>query len=388
MNNILGQTTKAQIKKALKALPSGLGENLLLTIERIKSQNPHTKTRANLALTVLMWLARARRPLTVRELQHAVATDPEGRKLGDITNSDFFVDCCFGLVVIDETLIISLVHFSVSEFLEERCDELFKSPDLMLATSCLSYMLLFVKSSDYLKSKTNSTETYPNWPFLDYAIRYWGMHAKIDRTQSDFRAVMDSKAQEFCSSPSALEFWAHTSKDKSDGMAWGESEDWPLPFQWEYVTLTLSKIHIAAIYGLTSLVQDEVDNRPTSIGRTDENGATPLMLAAAGGYLDIVELLMSNSHIDVNAQDKFGKTALWYAVAQEQWSTVQQILNWTGALDINLGEPFRRLCEIWSPHARESRDILSLFLTRDDLDVNFKYYHTDYEPWVRLCHFL
>jgi hypothetical protein len=176
-------------------------------------------------------------------------------------------------------------------------------------------MLLFVKSSDYLRSKTNSTEAYPDWPFLDYSIRYWGMHAKMYCTQRDFRAVMDSKAQEFCSSPSALEFWAHTSKDKSRSMAWGEDRNWLLPL--EYVTLTPSKIHIAAIYGFRSLVQDEVDKRPTSTSCTDENGATPLMLAATGGNLDIVEVLMSNSHIDVNAQDKGGKTALWYAVDRE-----------------------------------------------------------------------
>jgi hypothetical protein len=58
MHNILGQTTKAQIQKTLELLPGGLGKNLLLTIERIKSQDPHTTTRANLALTVLMWLSR------------------------------------------------------------------------------------------------------------------------------------------------------------------------------------------------------------------------------------------------------------------------------------------------------------------------------------------
>lgn len=384
MSNILGQTTKAQIIKALETLPTGLGENLLLTIERIKSQDPHSKTRATLALKILMWLSSARRPLTVRELQHAVATDPEGKRLGDITHSDFFVDCCFGLVIIDETSIIRLVHFSVSEFLEERREDLFNCSDPILATTCLSYMLFFVQSTDYMRNKRSSTRAYPDWPFLDYSIRYWAVHGKKDRSQNDNLPTFNLKAYEFCSSHSALKFWVRASKDTSRRSSRNENRDWFFPFK--YLTSTLSKIHLASIYGLTSIVQHQVAKRPNSIGSRDENGATPLMLAAAGGYLDITELLMSNSQIDVNAQDKNGKTALWYAVDQEKWSIVRQMLNRTSDLDINLGGPFGRLCEKGTRfQGDELNNLISLFLTRDGLDVNVNNALDGWEPWYRLA---
>jgi hypothetical protein len=314
--------------------------------------------------------------MTVPELQHAIATDPESEKLGDTTNSDFFVDCCFGLVIIDETSVIRLVHFSVSEFLEERRDELFKSPDGVLATSCLSYMLLFVKSRDYLRNMASATELFPTWPFLDYSIRYWGMHAEKDHTERESSAAIYFKAQEFCSSSSAVKFWAQTLKDKVLNVKRNEDRDWLSAAK--YVTPTLSNIHIAAIYGLTTLVQDQLEKQPTLVGCRDANGATPLMLAAAGGYLNVVKLLMSNNLTEVDAQDISGKTALWYAIDQNQYLIVRQLFNSTCHLDINSGSPFAHLCEkISQRRTEESNDLLRLFLYRADLDVNRQ----------RQCHF-
>jgi hypothetical protein len=60
-------------------------------------------------------------------------------------------------------------------------------------------------------------------------------------------------------------------------------------------------------------------------------------------------------------------------------------LNWTGALDIDLGEPFARLCENESLYAEEPKGIFSLFLTRDYLDVNAKSSLGDWEPWYSLA---
>ena len=183
INNILGQTNVDEVQHALDTLPSGLADNLAMTIERIKKQHSQSQTRSRLAFTVLQWLSTVRRPITTNELQHAIATRPGSSQLGALTDPKLFVHCCFGLTIIDkETSVIRLVHFSVNEFLQERRDELFDDPDSTLAASCLTYMTLFTekesRAGDHLEwtNSPASVRVY-KWPFWEYSARHWGIHA-------------------------------------------------------------------------------------------------------------------------------------------------------------------------------------------------------------------
>ncbi|KAK5064961.1 hypothetical protein LTR84_000796 [Exophiala bonariae] len=390
MQVILGQTTRSQIEEALDTLPIGLGENLLLTMERIKSQDPHTKTRAKLALTVLMWLSSAQSLLTVHELQHAIATDSSSMKLGDIIDAEILVDCCFGLVIIDESSVIRLVHFSVSEFLEERRDELFKHPHSTLAATCLSYILLSLQANDSLRSEL-PYKTPPHWPFLNYSIAHWGMHAKLARPESESVAVMNSKVHDFFASPNTVTFWARTVEDQIHHQRYAIESWWRRHHGW--ITTPPSHIHIAAMYGLTSLVQDQIKVQPTSMAWRDKCERTILMLAAAEGHLDIVGLLISKGGTDVNAQDWEGNTAFCYAILFQQWEVVRQMLFSKSHVDINLGCPFPMLVDLLTQRdaseaeVSEAGDIIMLLLAHNDLDVNAHGPHDVFEkdPWYRLA---
>ncbi|XP_076163228.1 ankyrin repeat domain containing protein 6 diego isoform X1 [Ptiloglossa arizonensis] len=57
----------------------------------------------------------------------------------------------------------------------------------------------------------------------------------------------------------------------------------------------------------------------------DENGRSPLLLAAAGGYVDVCESLLLRE-IDVNAADNTGVTALQKAASEGQFEVVQLLL--------------------------------------------------------------
>ena len=171
INNILGQTTRGQVIEALKALPSGLAENIGFTVEHIRSQHPQSRAQATLAMNVLLWLSHAKRPLKVNELQHAVATRPGESRLEDLTDPDFFVHCCFGLVMINkETSIIRLTHFSVNEYLQEHRSEFFPNADDILTISCLSYM--FIHQSVLNQCLESLPVAHDEAPFLTYAARH------------------------------------------------------------------------------------------------------------------------------------------------------------------------------------------------------------------------
>lgn len=67
---------KSDMRKALGALPNGLDATYDQAMNRIRSQKPRY---VQLAESILAWISNARRPLSVQELQHALAT-----KLGDV----------------------------------------------------------------------------------------------------------------------------------------------------------------------------------------------------------------------------------------------------------------------------------------------------------------
>jgi hypothetical protein len=70
-------------------------------MERIKQQGGSDE---NLAKNVLLWVAQARRPLSVAELQHALAVLPGIKEMDAdyVTDEDVLISVCAGVVVVDE----------------------------------------------------------------------------------------------------------------------------------------------------------------------------------------------------------------------------------------------------------------------------------------------
>ena len=131
----------------------------------------------------------------MQQLQHAVALKPDPLRLGDFPSRDVFIDCCFGLVVIGKSIsIVRLVHLSVNEFLQ--CHDDFLDSEEQMALSCPSYISLIPgeASKEGFKASSiaigprdsedavgegpgNCLELLTQWPLLQYAASYWGVHA-------------------------------------------------------------------------------------------------------------------------------------------------------------------------------------------------------------------
>ena len=366
INNILGQTNVGEVQHALDTLPSGLADNLAMTIERIKKQHSQSQTRSRLAFTVLQWLSTVRRPITTSELQHAIATRPGSSQLGALTDPKLFVHCCFGLAIIDkETSVIRLVHFSVNEFLQERRDELFDDPDSILAASCLTYMTLFIKNESRAGNhrewtKDSAPLRFHQWPFWEYAAGYWGIHAG-----RSCAGEAESSLRDFAFSRESLKLWSeymiYKFKDRS---YMAESSEWKRFAS--FVSQDTSLLHIASIYGLDRAVQ-ECLTMGFEVNQRDGNGATAFMLAAGNGWDAILTLLLAARSLDVNIRDQEGRTALCYAVENKHETMVRLLLGHP-AVNVNAG----RALEFASPYRctlEESEVMLPLLLSHADFNL-------------------
>ena len=102
MDSLVEKLSAAQVRKTLETLPTGVDDTYNEAMVRIEQQDEERKQLSN---CVFSWIVHAFRPLSVRELQHALAVefgtseiDPEA-----LIDEDILTSVCAGLVVIDKT---------------------------------------------------------------------------------------------------------------------------------------------------------------------------------------------------------------------------------------------------------------------------------------------
>ena len=217
MDSLRDKTSSKLIRKALEILPKGSDALDLAyhgAMQRVEDQMEGVRV---LAKQLLGWLTYSERLMTVEEIQHALAVEPgmpdfDEDNLGDI---DEIVGFCAGLVIIDEeTQIIRLVHYTTQEYFRRNGDKILTSAQQDIAISCLTCLLYEEyrdgwvvevekekniegdngedaprKEDEYEheeffrpwsgKSRKSVEARVQNYPFLEYAARYWATHARL-----------------------------------------------------------------------------------------------------------------------------------------------------------------------------------------------------------------
>ena len=171
--------TIKKIKVALESMPNELDELYRQTVERIRRQPGDD---GELGMKVLSWVIHAKRPLRVKEIQHALAVEVDEDEdssyqmdSDNILSPQSLTDLCAGLVVIDScSQIIRLVHYTTQEFFDRERQDLFADTEHEILRVCLTYLSYDVASGlptdDYL------SETLDAYPFFGYATLYWSSH--------------------------------------------------------------------------------------------------------------------------------------------------------------------------------------------------------------------
>jgi len=110
VDSLVSKNNPKAVRDALKHLPKDLDGTYAEAMTRIQEQDPEDK---KLAEKVLSWISYAFRPLSIAELQHALAVEIGHNKmdLGALPNAEILISVCVGLIVLDkESNVVRLVR--------------------------------------------------------------------------------------------------------------------------------------------------------------------------------------------------------------------------------------------------------------------------------------
>ncbi|KAJ5497839.1 hypothetical protein N7453_006890 [Penicillium expansum] len=321
LDSLVGIRSPTAVRIALQNLPKGSNAYDSAydeAMKRIKGQVLHSQ---ELAEQTLMWITRAKRQLSVEELQHALAVRPEWDELDEenISQVDDILSVCAGLVTLDdENNIIRLVHYTTQEYFQRTWKHWFKDAEAEIAKTCVSYLMFRTFEDGPCQSRPQLNNRKKVYKLYDYCAKNWGHHAR------EAPAV----------SPEVMKFLACEMKFDASNQVLMKIR--PLQQRIPRVRLPPERIkrptglHIASYFGAAGLVkmllekssaiksQDICGHESTTglqfdeginVEAKDHNGRTALDRAAEAGDEAVVKLLIDYG-ANINTQDDEGRSAL------------------------------------------------------------------------------
>ncbi|KAF5250996.1 hypothetical protein FANTH_3860 [Fusarium anthophilum] len=314
-------------------------------MSRIDNEKPQAQRR--LAYQVLEWLTRAQRALTPRELQHALAVEPDSAENyldeDNLPEENELVSACAGLVIVDKTNgIIRLVHYTVQDFFERNQTELFSVDERCITSICLKYFSFEALDGSCTSDDEYETRLRSN-PFYSYAARNWGHHAR----NSDMSQILDSILP-LLGDLSKIEAMSQALLTGSQEVTFeGRYSGYSQLFPKESSTWLFRKIPICDSGGMSVLswaasrghlgvvsFLAERGSADTGIDEDDHYGHTPLLMAARNGHKTTVEYLLEKG-ASAHAMDRHGRTPLSWAAGEGHSQVVGAILARNLGLDVD-----------------------------------------------------
>ncbi|KAH6911196.1 hypothetical protein BKA70DRAFT_54747 [Coprinopsis sp. MPI-PUGE-AT-0042] len=279
-------TNRRDVEKTLEDFPPDIADFYDQTWTRIVNQAPG---KASLSMNILAWVLHAARPLTVEELQDAIASCPETHSFDKtgLVSGQMMVGVCCGLLTIEkETGIAGLVHYTAKAILQDLILQSIPNPHSLLAAVCMARL----RDGEFQRSAIASAEdldkTLELTPLLKYAYHAWSIHGRQSIHDPAAKLRLVNFVQGCRSFPILPRRYGKFDR--------------------------FGPLHVAAAFDLSPSLAgpDQLQNLNQP---SQEEGLTPLHLASMRNSRLAVEELLSLPQILVNAPDKTGSTALIWA---------------------------------------------------------------------------
>lgn len=322
MDSLVHKNNRKAIHDALEKLPREVDDTYEEAMKRIQGQN---QDDAELADQVLLWICFARRPLSIVELQHALAVDESSTSTqwDALPDEEIMISVCCGLVVIDEessiVRLVRMFHFTprsnvvsikplltctdytTQEYFDRTRESRYPHAQDRILNTCLKCI-----SFEGINLRFSQTQN----PLLDYAETNWYFHA-LGNLRSDTQNVLlrflqdEAKAKRYGELMLVNEPYIDSGDIGSFGLMMGT--------------------HIAAYLGLHDILASLLE-RGMATNSSGPANRTPLSFAARQGHQMVVGLLLSRADVDVNCEDAYDCTPLHAALKFGRVNVVDQLL--------------------------------------------------------------
>jgi len=306
---LVKKKSRKDVRIALKNLPEGLYETYDEAIKRIREQDADD---VKLAERILSWISYALRPLTVKEIQHALAIQPGEKSIDEeaLLDEDLITHVCAGLVTIDrESDVIRLVHFTMQEYFERNRRNIFPDGQTSITLTCLTYLSFDVFETGYCSSDEQMEARLRDNPLLHYAAQHWGHHA-IGETEN----VLQSQILQFLAQDSRLSSLVQAMQLPSyryEGYS-------------QYPPKSVPGLWVAAGFGLVEITRLLIE-QGIDVNAKNTSGETALYAAAERGHEGVARLLLKMG-ADIQAKAQHERTALHQAAESGHEAVVRMLL--------------------------------------------------------------
>jgi ankyrin repeat protein len=310
----------------------------------------------DLALNCLAWILYARRPLSTRELQHALAINANCTFRQDLSLDppQVILEAC-GNLLEEASGAIRPIHYTVQEFFTTTGQGMPQHPlrtrfldsrsvHKQLSSACLLYIDLVAfdrPAPDFarLYHRLNNNN------LACYACQNFDYHVlNCDQLPSDVMDQLERLFQHDSAYLAAIlqikilqdSYKSSTIRQRFNSMDFlvtpgtivYSTSLYNIPTlsqQWIDQTPPMYALHLAASSGLTSAVIRLLKGS-CDINEKDQSGSTPLYYASLSGYLDIVQSLLDKDAC-VNAQGGYYGNALQAASARDHKQVIKMLLD-------------------------------------------------------------
>ncbi|KAI1735361.1 nb-arc and ankyrin domain-containing protein [Xylaria scruposa] len=227
--------------------------------------------------------------------------------------------------------VVQFIHQSVKDFFVEKgllildkdaksTESAIENAQYQLSRTCIRYFAM----KDVGQSKDlGEDDLISKFPFLRYATISWPRHEKEIK-------------------------WENVPQDLLDYFAWPSEERVKLWAQLRrilvsfdgFLTERIYMIHVASYYQLIKPLRAIV-LEPGQINLKDFYRNTPLALAAEYGHQNVVQILLDTDKVDVDSKNNLNRTPLSYAAKNGHLAVVQLLLN-TGKVDVDSKDLFHQ----------------------------------------------